>query len=455
MTPGQDVRSLPSVDRLLQEKEIAALAAAYSHGAVANVVRAVLAQARSGEPTAQSALIYSDLVSRVLQRAKLTWRPWPGRVVNATGVILHTNLGRAPLSEKAIEAAALAAAGYTDLEFDLATGKRGSRYAQTGQLIAQVTGAESAIAVNNNASAALLTLSALSAGREVIVSRGEAVEIGGGFRVPDILKQSGATMVEVGTTNRTYARDYEGAVNANTAAILKVHPSNFLVTGFTHVPEISELVGIGRRLNVPVLYDLGSGCLLETMRYGLTHEPTVQECVSAGVNIIMFSGDKLLGGPQCGLIAGDASLVRTIEKHPLARAVRTDKVTLAALSATLLSYLMESAERDIPVWRMISSPPEQLRKRANRWKDDSKVGEVRSAFSAVGGGSLPGQEIPTYALALDNPQGGPDAFCAKLRGAQPPVIARIDDETVFLDPRTVQASEDQHVIHALIDASST
>jgi L-seryl-tRNA(Ser) seleniumtransferase len=369
--------------------------------------------------------------------------------VNATGVVLHTNLGRAPLSKAAIEAAAQAAAGYSDLEFDLGTGKRGSRYARASEILSHVTGVESGIAVNNHASAVLLALSALCAGREVIVSRGEAVEIGGGFRVPDVMRQSGAALVEVGTTNRTYARDYEAAVTDRTAAILKVHPSNFSVSGFTHVPELAELTEIGRRKSIPVLHDLGSGCLLDTAKYGIAHEPTVQESIQAGVNVTMFSGDKLLGGPQAGVIVGDSALMRKIEKHPLARAVRTDKMTLAALTATLMSYLKGAAEQEIPVWQMISAPLADLRRRAAGWQTACVAGEIRESRSAIGGGSLPGQEMPTVALAFEKPSGGADGFCVRLRRSNPPVIARIEADDVLLDPRTVLTGEDEAVVNAV------
>ncbi len=447
------LRSLPAVDRLLRVPELASLASAYSRSAVTGLVRQILAEARASAATAGQPPSEPEIVQQVLKLAHSSWRQWPSTVINATGVVLHTNLGRAPLSAAAAQAAASAASGYTDLEFDLSTGKRGSRYAHTGRLIAQASGAQAGIAVNNNAAGSLLTLSALASGREVIVSRGEAVEIGGGFRVPDVLRQSGATIVEIGTTNRTYARDYESAVTSRTAAILKVHPSNFSVTGFTHVPELAEITAIGRKLNIPVLYDLGSGCLLDTSKYGLAHEPTVQECISSGADVVMFSGDKLLGGPQCGLIAGQAILIKQIEQHPLARAVRTDKMTLAALSATLMSYIKETAEQDIPIWQLISASLESLKARALAWQTGSGVGAVREVKSTIGGGSLPGETLPTFALAVDHPRGGPDAYCARLRANQPPVIARIESETTYLDPRTVLPHEDSAVLAALRAAS--
>ena len=450
-----EFRSLPGVERLLSDARLAALAGAYSREAVTGLVRRSLDDAREGIKKGQSAPGHDQIVGAVLELAARSWRPWPRRVINATGVVLHTNLGRSPLSRAAIEAATAAAEGYSDLELDLATGKRGSRQAHIGEILAQVTGAETGIAVNNNASAVLLALSALAAGREVIVSRGEAVEIGGGFRVPDVMRQSGAVLIEVGTTNRTYAKDYEAAVTERTAAILKVHPSNFAVTGFTHSPELAELAEIGRRRSIPVLHDLGSGSLLDTAKYGMAHEPTVQDSVQAGVNLTLFSGDKLLGGPQAGVIVGSATLMKRAASHPLARAVRIDKMTLAALSATLMSYLKGAAESEVPVWRMISTPLDALEKRAQEWSDAVRSGVVKRSESAIGGGSLPGQTLPTFVLAIAHPAGGPDEICAKLRRSPVPVIARIENDDVLLDPRTVMEGEDKTVIEALRSAIGT
>ena len=388
------------------------------------------------------------IAGEVVQRARNAWSNWPVRLVNATGVVIHTNLGRAPLSRAAISAAVEAAAGYSDLEFDLQSGTRGSRQAKIGQLLTDVTGGEAGIAVNNNASAVLLVLSAVAAGREVIISRGEAVEIGGGFRVPDVMRQSGAELVEVGTTNRTYVRDYEAAITERTAAILKVHPSNFHVSGFTHAADLPDLVALGNSRGIAVLHDLGSGCLLDTEVYGIAHEPTVQESVDAGTHVTMFSGDKLLGGPQAGLIVGSADHVRRISSHPMARAVRMDKIDLAALGATLVSYIRGNAVIELPVWQAISMPLSKIERRARKWQSDIGAGEVIDVRSAIGGGSLPGQTLPSRALAITPPR-GPDEFTAALRRASPPVIARIEDEQVVLDPRTVAGDEDQQVIAAL------
>ena len=414
-------------------------------------MRETLNDARSAA-LAGSSIPSADMIAgEVLERARTAWSVWPERLVNATGVVLHTNLGRAPLSRAALAAAMDAAGGYSNLEFDLNTGKRGSRQARIGELLSDVTGGQGGIAVNNNASAVLLVLSAMAAGREVIVSRGEAVEIGGGFRVPDVMRQSGAELVEVGTTNRTYVSDYEAAITERTAAILKVHPSNFHVSGFTHAADLAELVTLAESRGIAMLHDLGSGCLLNTELYGIAHEPTVQESVEAGTHMTMFSGDKLLGGPQAGLIVGAADHVRRVAAHPMARAVRMDKIGLAALGATLISYIRGNAENELPIWQAISMPLSDIDDRAKRWRAAVGAGEVVDVRSAIGGGSLPGQTLPSRALALA-PQRGPDEFMEGLRGAKRPVIARIEDERVLLDPRTVAEHEDEYVIAALRSA---
>ena len=302
---SSEFRSLPSVDAVLSDRRVRRLVEEYSHGAVLGLVRARLDDARGAIADGGSAPGLDELVSGIAGDTASLWTAWPSQVINATGVVLHTNLGRAPLSSAAVEAALQAAAGYSDLELDLETGRRGSRQAHVQRLLCQLTGAEAALVVNNNASALLIGLSAVAPGREVIVSRGEAIEIGGGFRIPDVMRQSGGTLVEVGTTNRTYVRDFEEAITESTGAILSAHASNFKVIGFTHAPTTEELAELGRRRGVPVLHDLGSGCLLDTTRFGLAREPMPQESVSAGVSLSFFSGDKLLGGPQAGIIVGD------------------------------------------------------------------------------------------------------------------------------------------------------
>ena len=442
------LRNLPSVESLLRHSRLIALSAEYSHVSVVRLVRETLNDVRSAALAGKSIPSSDGIADKVAERAGTAWSVWPVRLVNATGVVLHTNLGRAPLSRAALAAAMDAGSGYSNLEFDLGTGKRGSRQEKIGQLLSDVTGAEDGIAVNNNASAMLLVLSAMAAGREVIVSRGEAVEIGGGFRVPDVMRQSGAELVEVGTTNRTYVRDYEAAITDRTAAILKVHPSNFHVSGFTHAADLPELVTLAESRGIAVLHDLGSGCLLNTELYGIAHEPTVQESVDAGTHMTMFSGDKLLGGPQAGLIVGAADHVRGVAAHPMARAVRMDKIGLAALGATLISYIRGNAQNELPIWQAISMPLSDIDDRARSWQAAVGAGEVIDVRSAIGGGSLPGQTLPSRALAIA-PSQGPDEFAAALRRANRPVIARIEDDRVVLDPRTVAEHEDEHVVAAL------
>lgn len=456
---NSEFRSLPSVERLMQEPGLGGLAGAYSHAAVVSLARQQLDATRRAIRDGATAPAVEKIAADIMARAEEDWTPWPRPLVNATGVIIHTNLGRAPLSDAALAAVQAAAGGYSNLEFDVSGGARGSRQAHIGRLIAEVSGAETGLAVNNNASAILLGLSAIAGPgapgghTEVIVSRGEGVEIGGGFRIPDVLKQSGATLVEVGTTNRTYVRDYASAINENTAAILKVHPSNFRITGFTHEASLEELVELGRERGVPVLNDLGSGCLLDTVQYGLAPEPTVQQSVASGVELSFFSGDKLIGGPQAGIVAGTAEWVERLGRHPLARAVRIDKMGLAALSATLTSYLKEAAHEEVPVWRMIAMPLDVIGETAERWLQaiDSPALRLRAGESTVGGGSLPGETLPTTLLAI-TPSDSPDALAKRLRSSATPVIARIQDEDVVLDPRTVAKGESDLVISAVREA---
>ena len=445
-------RELPSVNDVLSHPRIVELVERYSHDAVVEVVREELDGARDAIRSGGEPPDAEELTGAVASRAESRWRPWPQGVINATGVVLHTNLGRAPLSQSSFEAMQVAASGYSDLEFDLVEGKRGSRQQHVSNLICQATGAEAALAVNNNASAVMLGLAAIAAGKEVIVSRGEAVEIGGGFRIPDVLGQSGATLVEVGTTNRTYASDFAAAITENTGAILSVHASNFRVMGFTHAPTVAELVSVGERSGVPVLHDLGSGCLLESSRYGLAHEPMPQESISAGVALSFFSGDKLLGGPQAGIIAGKREFIGTVSRHPFARAVRIDKLSMAALSATLLHYINGDAESEVPIWRMISASTAELRDRAECWKAGTGAwASIVGARSAIGGGSLPGETLESIALRIDCRELGvtPEAALSTLRRRQPPVIGRIEDDAVMLDPRTVLPEQDDAVTEAL------
>ncbi len=466
-----EMSSLPSVDRLAADPRLEELAGAVGRTVVVEAVRASLDEARAlalaGAPIPDAA----ELVASAVRHAEETAGPRPRRVVNATGVILHTNLGRAPVSEEAAVAMAIASSSYTDLEYHLARGERGSRQTSVRDLLCRLTGAQDALVVNNNAGATLLVLSALATGRPVLVSRGELVEIGGGFRLPDVFEAGGAFLVEVGTTNRTYAADYERALtrlahdNAAAAAIggglgstsertliLRVHASNFQIQGFHHRPELSELVDLAKRAGALVVDDLGSGSLLDTGAYGLAHEPLVQHSIAAGADVVTFSGDKLLGGPQAGIAVGRADTIAALRKHPLARALRPGKDVFAGLRVTLLAYARGDAETAVPVWRMIAARPDELRTRAEAWQRalgpvlGYKV-RVEPAVSTVGGGSVPGAELPTYALSLDGP--GPDAVAARLRGAPTPVVARIEHGRVLLDPRTVLPGEDQVVVEAL------
>ena len=442
-------RGLPSVDLVLAQEPIRDLVQEYSHDAVARLIRQQIAERRATLSGDGSAPTMDAVVEAVIHMAQISWHAWPRPVINATGVVLHTNLGRAPLSADAVEAMTVAARGYSDLELELESGERSSRQAYVASLLCQLTGAEAALVVNNNASAVALGLAAIAQNKEVVVSRGEAVEIGGGFRIPDVLLQSGAQLVEVGTTNRTYVSDYETAISEEAGALLKVHTSNFRVVGFTHVPAISDLVVLGAKRGIPVLNDLGSGCLLETTEFGLAHEPTVQEGVAAGCDLLFFSGDKLLGGPQAGIVVGKKDLVNRLERHPLARAVRIDKLGLAALTATLLHYLKDEATSTIPIWMMIASSGDKLKRRAARWK--RAIGSDASLVqgeSAIGGGSLPGETLPTWLVALSaaNTTGGAEALAARLRRSDQPVMARIQDDLVVLDPRTVLPEEERVLV---------
>jgi seryl-tRNA(Sec) selenium transferase len=552
-SPTTEVRKLPRTDRLLEAAVREGLVARIGHGPVVDGIRAVLEDHRrrilAGAPCPPPAAIEADVLARLAEGARGSLRP----VVNATGVVVHTNLGRAPLSAGTIEAMRRAAEGYTNVEYDLDAGERGDRYGHAEAPLCRLTGAEAAVVVNNNASAVMLALAALMEGPppagapapvreaslaseappevpplpraagepgvpplpraagepgvpplpraagepdvrplrraagepgvalpcaageldvpplpraagervgvrgpgagtpEVIVSRGQLVEIGGGFRIPDVLRRSGAALVEVGTTNRTYLRDYEAALTGLTRILLTVHRSNFKLSGFVNDTPLEELVELARRQGLWGVDDLGSGTLLTTAPFGLGDEPTVQERIRAGADVVCFSGDKLLGGPQAGILAGRAEAIRRVKRHPLMRALRVDKVTLAGLSATLAHYERDEATREVPVWRAISASPAALAARARRWRE-ALAGvtdgcEVLESRSAVGGGSLPEVTLPTYVLAL--PAGNPDALAARLRRGDPPVVGRIEGDRVVLDPRTVMPGEDEALLTAV------
>jgi len=441
------LRSLPSVDQLLQVS--GPLVAAFGRPLTLTALRTVLDEARVEIRAGQEGVSNESILARS-EAYLFEWtRPTLQALINATGVILHTNLGRAPLSESALRAMDDVSRGYSNLEFDLEHGKRGSRLLHAEAILQKISGAEAALVVNNCASAILLALSALARRKAVIISRSQLVEIGGGFRIPDVMKQSGARLVEIGATNKVNIGDYEEALSANEpgALVMHVHRSNFKLVGFTEEPELEAIARVAHRHDLLFVDDLGSGALLDTSRYGMQHEPTVQESLAAGADLVMFSGDKLLGGPQAGIMVGRRELVTMIKKHPLARVLRADKTCLAGLSATLLHYLKDEAAREIPIWRMISMSIDEVQGRAEAWQRNLGCGSVLVSASTVGGGSLPGEIFPTRVLALTVKS--PDRFLARLRDQHPPIIARAENDQVLLDPRTVLPGQDQALISGL------
>ena len=448
-----EFRRLPSVDNVLSDERVMRLRETYPHETLVDLVRQQLEEARNLIAQGNPCPSFDEVVEAICARAGALIQPSLRPVINAAGVIINTNLGRAPLSQGAIDAMRAVARGYSNLEFDLASGERGSRHVHVEEMLCQLTGAEAAFAVNNNASAVLLALTALARDRGVIVSRGQAVEIGGGFRIPDVMRQSGAELVEVGTTNCTYIHDYENAITDRTAALLRVHSSNFKVVGFTHAVSLQEMVELASKFGLPILDDLGSGCLMDTTQFGLAYEPMVQESVRAGASLTLFSGDKLLGGPQAGIIVGRKELVDSLKLHPLTRAARIDKLCLAALAATLIHYLKNEALSKIPVWRMISMPLEVIQERAYRWANSlENMAEVVDGMSMVGGGSLPGEGLPTKLVAISANrgwQGTVQGLARRLRQGEPAIMSRIDKETLLLDPRTVLPEEDEALLQAL------
>lgn len=449
-------RTLPSVDLVLREPEAMAAAAVYGRGALVALVRerleAVRHRSLPGTDFTPGA-IATAAAAEAEQRFALS----PAPVINATGVIVHTNLGRAPLSDAAIRAVVQVAAGYSALEYDVERGGRGSRNAILSPLLSQLTGADDGVVVNNNAAALQLVLAALARGREVVVSRGQAVEIGGGFRIPAILQQSGAKLIEVGTTNRTRLADYAEVLSNRTAALLHVHPSNFRITGFTETVAIGDLATLGKRHGIPVIDDVGSGCLLDMSTYGIDGEPLVQDSVQAGADLVCFSGDKLLGGPQCGIVVGGADFISRLRRHSLLRAVRVDKVTIAALHATLLHYLRGEALDQVPIWKMICAGPQELENRARVWLGavhglKGLRAMVEPGRSTIGGGSTPGETLPTSVLsirAVGTSRGWAARVAADLRRHAPPVLSRVEDGALILDPRTVLPGQDGDVEAAL------
>ena len=442
------LRDIPSVERLIQTPRVADLVTAYGRPLTLDALRLSLDETRAAVRNGLDSIPSRDQLTARAETLLAEWTsPSLQPVINATGVILHTNLGRAPLSRAAVDAMTSAALGYSNLEFDLSTGKRGSRTVHAEALLQKLTGAESALVVNNNAGAVLLVLSALAKGKRVVISRTQLVEIGGSFRVPDVMKQSGAKLAEVGATNKVHLRDYKEALTEGAAMVLRAHRSNFKIVGFTEEPELAKIANLAHEFNVPFVDDLGSGALLDTSKYGLGHEPTVQESLAAGADLVCFSGDKLLGGPQAGIIVGRADLLAKIKKHPLARAVRADKLCLAALNATLLHYLKDEATRKIPIWRMISMKREQAKVRAEAWRKSLGQGQVVASESTVGGGSLPDESMPTFVLSLSVKN--PDKFLKRLRGQNPPIISRTENDKILLDPRTVLEEQDSRLVEVL------
>jgi L-seryl-tRNA(Ser) seleniumtransferase len=452
------LRALPKTDDLLRREDLAALAEAVPRPLVTDAVRSVVDDVRERILSGDAESFDDDgLAARVIALAGERMRPSLRPVINATGIIVHTNLGRSVLAPQAVEAAARVAAGYSNLEYDVATGERGSRHVHVESLICQLTGAEAALAVNNNAAAVFLAIAGLACDGEAIVSRGQLVEIGGSFRIPDIMRQTGATMVEVGTTNKTRLKDYERAITPRSALLLKVHSSNFRMVGFTEEASLAELVALGRERGVPVYEDQGSGVLIDLAPYGIAGEPTVRSSIEAGADVVSISGDKLLGGPQAGILAGRRDAIERLKSHPLARALRLDKMTLAALEATLRLYLdPERAVRDIPTLAMLLSPPETVAERARMLA--SRIAAVSAgAFevltepdtSRAGGGALPMAEIPTTVVTLAPLRTSPNALEASLRLGDPTIVARIHEGRVLLDPRTLSAAEEDAVVGRL------
>jgi L-seryl-tRNA(Ser) seleniumtransferase len=461
------LRQIPSVDELLLQPRLAALSKQVDRGLVVEVARVVLGDLRARIAGEMVSAVLADFAALAADPSSLEEQisAMVGRilahslqpVINATGVILHTNLGRAPLTEAAVSEFRRTATQYSNLEYDLEAGARGKRDVHTGELLTRLTGAEAAIVVNNCAAAVLVTLAALARGGEVIVSRGELIEIGDGFRIPEIMEHSGAILREVGTTNRTHLADYENAINEKTRLLLRVHPSNFKVTGFTDKPALEELVALGERSGLPVVEDLGSGSLVDLSEYGVS-EPTVKQSVEAGVSAVMFSGDKLLGGPQAGILAGKKELITRVRRYPLFRALRVDKLTIAALEATLGAYL-RAAWDEIPAMRMIRATPQELKRRAENLirelrpelpLDEVEI-EITDGASLAGGGSTPSQSLPTKIIRIASARYSATKLEQRLRRAPSgvSVIARVEDDRLILDLRTVFPEQEPLLIKTL------
>lgn len=460
-------RLLPPVDqalhRLAGEPELAAMPRPLLRDLVNKFLDLCREEIKVGVIASEEQLVSDTFFRRMTCFVRSQSRPHFRRVLNATGVVIHTNLGRSLLAESAIEAVVEACRNYSNLEFNLDTGKRGSRYSHVEELLCRLTGAEAALVVNNNASAVLLCLETLAKGRETIVSRGQLVEIGGSFRIPDVMARSGSILVEVGATNRTHPRDYEQAMGENTALLLRVHTSNYRMIGFTRETTVEELVEIGRRRNIPVMEDLGSGCFFDLRPMGFQFEPMVQDVVASGADVVTFSGDKVLGGPQAGIIVGRREYIEKIKRNPINRAMRIDKMTLAALEATLRLYLdPELARREIPTIAMITAEPDELKKKAQalaRLLKRELSGRLdiamRPGVSRVGGGSFPERDLPTTVVTVKPTSGGAqtlETLKDNLRTAEPPLIGYIEEDAFCLDPRTLRNDEFRLVSASLAQA---
>ena len=456
---------IPSVEHLLGRPALEAATEAHGRARVTDVARRATNELRDhlrgsdARPIASEQEAGAWLEARIEALLEADLRPSLKRVINATGVIIHTNLGRAPLADDARTAVDVTAAGYANLEYDLAAGSRGHRHVHAERLLCRLTGAEAALIANNNAAATLVVLAALAAGREVIVSRGELVEIGGGFRVPDVMAQSGAQLREVGTTNRTRVADYGAAINARTALVLRVHPSNFRIEGFTERPALGALADLAHRFDLPLVEDLGSGWLgdSDTAPDALRDEPTVQQALSDGADLVCFSGDKLLGGPQAGIVVGTRATVDRVRAHPLMRAVRADKMTYAALEATLALWARQPAQQQIPVYRMLTLAADELDGRARLLADalgavPGVTTEVVDGVSTTGGGSAPGSTLATRLVAVRTDRGSAAALAKRLRLGEPAVVARIEHDRLMLDPRTILEDEDARIPAAVAAA---
>lgn len=459
---GELFRKIPSVDRLLNSSELIDISSKYPRNLILRAINQVLGEFRESIEKFDSfdnraELKLDEVIKKIIGRVKLLSRPSLKSVINATGVIVHTNLGRSILADRVLKKFRPLNEGYSNLEYDLDYGKRGSRYSHVEGLLKEITSSEAAMVVNNNAAAVLLSLETFAKGREVIVSRGQLVEIGGSFRIPDVMAKSGAKMIEVGTTNKTHLWDYEEKIGPDTALLLKVHQSNFQIVGFTEEVETPELVGLGQKYGIPVMEDLGSGCLVDLSQFGLIKEPTVQEVLANGVDLVTFSGDKLLGGPQAGIIVGRKDLIEAIKKNQLSRALRMDKLTLLALEETLSIYRDErAAVNEIPTLRMICEPYEDMSKKVDQLLDMIEGSETANytfekikGQSRIGGGALPIQELPTSLLCLKPKKLSAQDMEAWFRSYDPPIIVRIEADQVLIDMRTIQAKELKTVAGAL------